>query len=374
MKKAVIVIPTYNESKNIDRLVNEIFTLEKQITDWSLEILVIDSGSPDGTARKVKSLIKKYSGLHLLVTKKEGLGQAYIRGFEYALQNLKPFVIFEMDGDHSHNPKKIPEFLKKIEEGSDFVIGSRYRKGGSIPKNWGLHRKLFSVLGNLVIRFGFMKPRITDWTSGYRAIKVWVIEKTISSVKKYTGYVFQVAIIDNALKNKAIVQEVPINFIDRKHGVSKINSVQYIIQTLWYVFTNSSFIKYLIVGVLGATIDFGISFILIEKLNFHRDHYWMATAISAEAAIISNFLLNNFWSFSHKKIKSHATSYISQFFKFNLVSSGALAIQAIGIQVLASHLDHTLWYVYKVFILAFIIIPYSYILYNKVIWREKTNS
>lgn len=372
MKKATIVIPTYNESRNIERLVKEIFELFKHIKDWSLDILIVDSGSPDGTANKVKRLIKKYPNLHLLVTKKEGLGKAYIRGFEYAIENLKPFVIFEMDGDHSHSPTKIAAFLKKIDEGADFVIGSRYRKGGSIPKDWGVHRKFFSVLGNIIIRFGFMKPSITDWTSGYRAIKVWVVEKTIFSVKKYTGYVFQVAIIDNALKNKAIVKEVPINFIDRKHGVSKINSVQYTIQTLSYVLTNSSFIKYLIVGMIGASIDFGISFILIEKFDFHKDHYWIATLISAEAAIISNFLLNNFWSFSHKKIKFHLSSYIAQFLKFNLVSSGAIAIQAIGIQLLASHLDHTLWYLYKVFILAFIIIPYSYILYNKVIWKEET--
>jgi len=371
MKKAVIVIPTYNEKGSIGVLIEKIFEKAKDIKGWNIEIVIVDSESPDGTAETVKKLAKRFKNLHLITTKKEGLGKAYIHGFEYALSHYQPDVLFEMDGDLSHNPDKIEDFLKKIESGADFVIGSRYRKGGSIPKDWGLHRKIFSVLGNLIIRFGFMKLKITDWTSGYRAIRSSIIESNISFVKKYTGYVFQVALIDNAIKKNVVIDEVPIHFIDRTHGISKIDSAQYIIQTLRYVFTNSTFIKYFIVGLSGAVLDFGISFLIIEKAGIHQNLYWVATLISAETAIISNFFLNNFWSFSHKKIKFHPHSYLSKFAKFNLISTGALLIQATGIQLATHIFGPELWYVYKFFILFFIVIPYSYILYNKVVWKEK---
>ena len=370
MKKAVIVIPTYNEAKSIELLIKQVFAQVKNNKNWDVEILVVDSTSPDGTSQKVRTLQKTYPKLHLLQTGKEGLGHAYIAGFKYAMERLKPYLLFEMDADLSHDPKKIPEFLERIEKGADFVIGSRYRRGGSIPADWAIHRKLFSVLGNLIIRLGFMKPRITDWTSGYRAVKVWIIQQTVDDMNKYTGYVFQVALIDNAIKKGAVIDEIPINFVDRLHGLSKINSTQYIAQTLTYVFRHSSFIRYGIVGLIGAIIDFGISYVIIEQMHIHKNLYWVATLISAEAAIISNFILNNSWSFAHKKIEAKH-SIIFQFLKFNLIASGALAIQAIGIQVLTHSFGENYWYIYKFLILAFIVIPYSYILYNRIIWKDK---
>lgn len=368
VKTAVIVIPTYNESNNMERLLLQIFDVVKKIKDWRVEVLVVDSESPDGTAKKVMALKNKYPKLHLLSIKKLGLGKAYIEGFNYAITKLKPYVLFEMDADLSHDPGKIPAFLKKINGGADFVIGSRYIKGGSIPKDWGIHRKIFSILGNLIIRFGFMKLKISDWTSGYRAIKSWVVQSAIPSIHRYGGYVFQVALADTALKRGAVFAEVPINFVDRTHGKSKINSIQYIIQTLFYVFTHSSFIRYAIVGLIGFGLDFGISYLLIERTHLA---IWLATVVSAETAIISNFLLNNFWSFSYKKIEPKLSKYLYKFIKFNFVTGGALLIQAIGIQTLAYFFGRRFWYVYKILIIAFIVIPYSYFMYNRVIWKEK---
>lgn len=367
MKKAVIVIPTYNEAKNIEKLVTEIFRQQKN-TPWDLEILIVDSKSPDKTDSEVKKQQKNFKKLHLLSTEKEGLGKAYIAGFTYALAHLNPDVLFEMDADLSHAPTKIPEFLKQIDTGADFVIGARYIQGGSIPQDWAIHRKLFSILGNLIVRFGMMKLSVSDWTSGFRALKTWVVKEITPELSQFSGYVFQVALLDKAMKRGAKISEVPIHFIDRKHGISKINSIQYIVQTLWYVFTNSSFIKYVFVGFIGAFLDFGISYLLIERAHWYL---WIATVISAETAIMSNFLFNNFWSFSHKKLDRSFTLYLKQFFKFNLVSAGSLAIQAGGIELAALTFGAAYWYIYKVFIIIFIIIPYSYILYNKVIWKEK---
>ncbi len=368
MKKAVIVIPTFNESKNIEKLVTEVFSQQKNTPSWDLEILIVDSRSPDKTGEEVKKQQKSFKKLHLITTEKEGLGKAYIAGFTYALKHLDPVVLFEMDADLSHAPAKIPEFLRQIDDGSDFVIGARYIEGGSIPEDWAIHRKLFSILGNFVVRFGMMKLSVSDWTSGFRALKKWVVKDITPELSGFSGYVFQVALLDKAMKRGAKISEVPINFIDRKHGISKINSVQYIIQTLWYVFTNSSFIKFAFVGFIGAVLDFGISYLLIEKARWYL---WLATIISAETAIISNFLFNNFWSFSHKKLEKSISLYMRQFFKFNLVSTGGLAIQAGGIELAALVFGVAYWYIYKIIIIIGIIIPYSYVLYNRVIWKEK---
>jgi len=136
MKKAVIVIPTYNEKQNVARLVEHIFDCVKEKNNWEICVLIVDSQSPDGTQDIIEELIKRYPKLHLLKTKKEGLGKAYIHGFLYAIKYLNPFVLFEMDADLSHDPKIIPAFLERIEKGADFVIGSRYIKDGSIPENW----------------------------------------------------------------------------------------------------------------------------------------------------------------------------------------------------------------------------------------------
>ena len=372
MRKAVIVIPTYNEKGNITSLIEKILSITQNSSIWRIEVLIVDSRSPDKTGEAVKLLQKKYPDkIHLLETEKVGLGKAYYTGFKYALDKIKPYVIFEMDADWSHLPEYIPQFLKKIERGADFVIGSRYMKGGSIPKNWGIDRKIFSIFGNLIIRFGFMKPKITDWTSGYRAIKSWIIKDNLSLMKNRTGYVFQVAMLDNAIKKGAVIKQVPINFKNRKEGKSKINSLEYSLQTFIYIFTHSSFIKFVIVGTTGFLIDFGIAFTLINKLSFSKQAYWLANTISGETAIISNFILNNFWSFSHKKINNHPISYITKFLKFNFISLGSVLIQSLGVQILTNVIGPKYWIVYKVMIVIFLIIPYSYILYNKFIWKKK---
>lgn len=368
MRKAAIILPTYNESGSIEALIEKIYAISQDQNNWEVHIIVVDSNSTDNTQNKVLKLIKKYPRLQLLKTKKEGLGKAYVQGFQKVLESINPYLIFEMDADLSHDPAKLPEFLRNIETGADFVIGSRYIKGGSIPKNWALHRKIFSIGANLVIRLGFMKLKISDWTSGYRAIKSWIIKDAIPYIKDYSGYVFQVALLDFALKNKAHIKEIPIHFKDRIHGKSKINSIQYIIQTFLYVLSHSSFIKFAVVGVIGFIIDFGISYILIERLKYV---VWISTLVSTETAIISNFLLNNFWSFSHKRLENKLTIYLPNFLKFNFVSSGSILIQTIGVQLAVNVLGRKLWYLYKILIITFIIIPYSYILYNKFIWKEK---
>lgn len=368
MKKAVIILPTYNEKENIKSLIPEIFKIAKTIDDWEISVLVVDDNSPDKTQREVKKLKDEFQNLYLLSGKREGLGKAYARGFAFTLSNLKPDVVFEMDADWSHSPTLIPAFIKKIEQGADFVIGTRYIKGGSMPEDWAPHRKLFSFFGNLIIRFGFMVPNIHDWTSGFRAIKTEFIKKILSGMKDHNGYVFQVALLDKAKKAGLIIDEVPLKFKDRKRGVSKINFIEYITKTLSYVFVNSSFVKYVIVGIIGFIIDFGVSYILIEKIRYV---IWLSTVISAELAITSNFLLNNFWSFAHKKIERKLSAYLSKFVYFNFVSAGSIIIQAVGLQITTTLFSFEYWFIYKAVIIIFLIIPYSYFMYNYFIWPKK---
>lgn len=368
MRKAAIILPTYNESKTITIVIDKIIETTQSLTNWEVHIVVVDSDSPDNTGQIVEKLKQsnqnKYKRLLIIKTKKEGLGKAYVQGFRTAINTIKPYVLFQMDSDLSHDPAKIPEFLAKVEKGADFVLGSRYIKGGSIPSDWGLHRKIFSICANIFIRLGFMKLKVTDWTNGYRAIKVWVIQNAIEEIQNYTGYVFQVALLDNAIKMKAHIQEIPIQFIDRREGESKINSFQYILHTFLYVFTHSAFIKFCVVGGIGFIVDFGISYIFI---NIIHSAVWVATMISAESAIISNFLFNNYWSFAHKKTES---SLVWSFIKFNSISLGSILIQSGGMQLSSNLFGRNLWPVYKLVIILCIIIPYSYILYNKFVWKD----
>lgn len=367
MNKALIILPTYNEKTNIESLIPKIFQITKNIKDWLIEILVVDDYSTDKTALTVKNLQQKYSNLFLIQKKKEGLGKAYYSGFRYALKNLKPSIIFEMDADWSHNPELIPLFLKKINKGSDIVIGSRYIKGGSIPKNWQWYRKIFSIVGNLICSFGFMDFSIHDWTSGYRAIKSSIIKTILNKIDKYNGYVFQIALLDQSKKIKANIDEIPLQFQDRKSGHSKINSIQYIIDVFFYILKNSSFVKFIIVGSFGFIIDFSLSYLLIEKLKII---IWLSTAISAETAIISNFILNNFWSFSHKKIDGSLIKFLEKLARFNFISLGSIIIQSTLLQIATIIFPFKYWFLYKALIIIFIIIPYSYFFYNRFVWKE----
>ncbi len=378
MRKALIILPTYNEAENLKTLIPAIFKQQEKLSNWQINILVVDSFSKDNTEGLLKEFQKKYKGRFFYILRpKEGLGKAYYEGFSYAREKIKPFVVFEMDADWSHDPKKIPEFLKEIEKGADFVIGSRYTKGGSIPKDWAFHRKLFSVLGNIIIRFGFAKPSITDWTSGFRAIRIWVINKLLEEVKGYNSYVFQVALLDKTIKLGARVKEVPIQFKDREKGRSKINSFQYIVHTLTYTFLNSSFIRFFMVGLSGFVVDFSTTYILITFLKLQKP---LASALGGEIAIINNFIFHNFWSFSHKRIKGGIFTYLKNFVKFNLIAIGNVIIQYVGMYLALKifgdfsfsifNFSIYSWMIYKIAIIALVVIPYSYILYNKVIWKK----
>lgn len=218
--KAVIIIPTYNEVKNIEQLVLDILSYEPKIN-----ILFIDDGSPDGTADLIKNIKEKYKNIHLLERPgKLGLGTAYLAGFKFALQEGYEYI-FEMDADFSHNPKEIPNFLKAIEE-QDLVLGSRYIKGVNVV-NWPLSRLLLSYFANVYTRVITGLP-ICDSTGGYKCFRRAVLETIDLNKIKSNGYAFQIEINFKAWKKGFRVKEIPIIFVDRVYGESKLSK-----QIMW---------------------------------------------------------------------------------------------------------------------------------------------
>jgi dolichol-phosphate mannosyltransferase len=224
--KLAILIPTYNESQNISLLLNEIKLNTSYITEAEIEVYVIDDSSPDKTGELVNICKAKLNSNHFninLITrdKKEGLGAAYISAFKYLLDLQKPpDLVLQMDADLSHNPIYISDFLHAATEGSDFVVGSRYIVGGSIP-NWAWYRKILSKSGNYYSRI-VLGNEITDYTGGYNLFSIALINKINFDDINHQGYGFLIALKYHALLLSKKTSQIPIKFLDRSFGHSKM--------------------------------------------------------------------------------------------------------------------------------------------------------
>ena len=222
-----IVIPTYNEVNNILKLLISVYSKDRQRRysekNIIMTVLVVDDNSPDGTGEVVKTYRRKNPNVYLLSRKdKDGLGAAYMAGMQHSMKLLRPDIIFEMDGDLSHDPEYILPMVIKIREGADLVIGSRYVKGGSIPENWGIKRKLISRIANLYAKVVLGIKDVSDCTGGFRAIRTSALEQIDFTALKTKGYAFQISLLEEMRRNNAIMREVPIAFRDRTSGKSKM--------------------------------------------------------------------------------------------------------------------------------------------------------
>ncbi len=215
----LVIIPTYNEKENIEKMVRTVFSLP-----LTFHVLIIDDGSPDGTADIVKRLQEEFKDtLHMVEREgKLGLGTAYIRGFNWALRGGYNFI-FEMDADFSHNPKDLIRLHKACsEEGADLSVGSRYVKGGSV-KNWDYKRILLSFCASWYVRL-ILWIGVKDPTAGFVCYKREVLEKIALKKIQFIGYAFQIEMKYTALRHGFKLKEVPIAFIDRELGHSKMSS------------------------------------------------------------------------------------------------------------------------------------------------------
>lgn len=238
MSKTIIIIPTYNERENIGLLIEELQTQFNQIPH-DCHILIVDDNSPDGTAEIVREKQAMYDNIHLLQGQKQGLGAAYIRSMQHAIHNLGADAVFEMDADFSHKPADVPRLMQALDEGADFAIGSRYIKGGSIPKEWGFFRRMNSLFGNIVARYIAGIYTIMDCTAGFRAIKTSLLRDISLTELRVQGYAFQISLLYEVKQRNAKIKEVPVDFIERKEGYSKLgfrDIVEFIGNACWLRF------------------------------------------------------------------------------------------------------------------------------------------
>ena len=212
----IVIIPTYNERENVEAIIDAVFQLHQ-----NFHVLVIDDSSPDGTADLVRTIQDRYKGLFLEERKgKLGLGTAYIHGFRWALQRGYRYIC-EMDADFSHNPKDLQRLVDACVNGADVAVGSRYVRGGKI-ENWPLDRHIYSRGGSFYTRMITWMP-VRDSTAGFVCYRREVLETINLDQIKFVGYAFQIEMKFAAWKLGFRIAEVPITFIDRKLGVSKMN-------------------------------------------------------------------------------------------------------------------------------------------------------
>ncbi len=386
---AVIVIPTYNEADNIGRMIEylntktfvDIKNKKNDLTqDWDMKILVVDGNSPDGTGKVVEKEAKKYSNTFLYTeTSKDGIGAAYLKGFKYAIEQLKADFVFEFDGDFQHPPETIPVMLKAMEDGYDYVIGSRKIKGGSNPKGWGFKRVFFSEVGGFTARFMMFFPfknffKVTDPTTGLKVTRVkGFIDKMDMDYSRLLtrSFGYKLQLLFETLKMGAKFKEVPLQFHVRNAGESKIEAktakdifrVAFLLR--WQDEFTQKFLKFGTVGFTG----FLVNAIFLNLFSKFMGAPWPWT-LSAELSIISNFILNNAWTFKSQKISGQG-KILSKFFQFNASSIGAIIIQSIfgTIAELIFGPDHKT--LYLAVIIVFLVLPYNWFMYNKFIWKNK---
>lgn len=383
MKKpvAVIVIPTYNEAKTVGNTIEYLCSKTlPNITDYDMQILVIDGNSPDGTAGVVRNFVKKYSNVHLLLEKsKDGIGAGYLKAFKYGIEKLKADFIFEFDSDLQHPPETIPVMLEKMSQGYDYVIGSRKIKGGSSPKGWGFNRLFLSEVGGFVARTIMFFPfknffRVTDPTTGLKVTRVkgFLDKLDLDYNHLYTkSFGYKLELLYETLSLGAKFTEIPLRFQVRKSDESKIEPqtakeiLKVAILLRWFDPFTQKFLKFGTVGFVGYVINA----VLLQVIANSTHIEWLSWLVSTELAICSNFTLNNLWTFKSDKITG-VWMLVKKFLQFNFTSIGALLIQTITGTGLV-YLTHLNRQILLPFIIVFLVLPYNWIMYNKVIWKKK---
>lgn len=393
MEKIIIVMPAYNEADNIGRMIKALFKEEfPKIKNADMHLLVVDDNSPDGTGDIVKKNMKKYKNLHILQGQKRGLGWAYVRGMKYAMKKLNADAVIEMDADFQHPPRFVKPMVEAYLSGADYVIGSRYIKGGSVPKEWALMRKAVSYFGNLFIRLVLLKFSIHDLTTGFRLAKVkGVLDKIdLDHLMELERFAYKVDLLYQCIKNAKKTVEVPLEFAPRTEDQSKFSLKEMIstfkVAIILGIKDKARFFKFAIVGFVGYVVN-AVSLEIFASLAFtsaiamyfssakggfftfaSESAAWSA-AFAAELSIISNFTWNNLWTFKEAKI-TKPLAIVRKFLEFNLTSFGAIVIQFIVIGFMASLFGDTrLVRQLGILVSMPLVLSFNYTMYNLVIWK-----
>jgi dolichol-phosphate mannosyltransferase len=334
--RVVLIIPTYNERENVGRLIDQLQEVFRSLSH-EMQILVVDDDSPDATADVVRERQGHRANVHLLQGRKHGLGAAYIRGMRYALDELKADAVFEMDADFSHKPADVPRLLAALEQGADFAIGSRYVRGGTIPREWALYRRLNSRFGNVVARYVAGIYRVHDCTAGFRAIRSTVLRGIDMQRFRVQGYAFQIALLHAAVAGGAKVLELPVDFLDRTAGESKLgikDIIEFLTSAVWIRFQSSKvFLMFCVVGASGVLVNLGI-FTALLQLGVNK---FLASPVAIQCSIVTNFFANNYWTFRRRSLVGPLPA---RGLRFNVVSIFSLAISTLTFVILSRAFPH----------------------------------
>jgi dolichol-phosphate mannosyltransferase len=370
--KIIVVIPTYNEAQNIEKLIPILADEFREIKNHDMYILVVDGNSPDGTGDVVLDYSGKYPFVSLLLEeKKSTISAAYLYAFNHAIKNMDAEVIIEMDADFQHDPKKVKELVAKIDEGYDCVIASRYIKGGSIPGEWAFYRKFLSYGGNIFTKIMLWMFDVNDFTSGFRATRVRGFFDKIDLTKvSKSSFAYKMDLIYQLNKQGAKFAEIPLQFGLRDRGNSKMERSNFMdslkVVTAIRMKESASFFKFLAVGFVGLFTDLTLS-------NILRFTPLLPNVAAVTAGIIAmavTFTLNNFWSFKDRKFITFL-DIISQYVRYALVSVVPLAVRWILVEQAVAEFGNTL-FVYNGALFVAIVFGtiWNYIFYSRVIWKR----
>ena len=314
------VVPTYNEAPNVELLLRRLTGL---YAEPDTAFLIVDDESPDGTARLVRAFAASHGRVHLLEGPRRGLGRAYVRGMSHALETLGADVIVQMDADFSHDPADARRLLGRLRDGADVAIGSRYTAGGRLDSGWPAGRRLLSRWGNRLARWIAGVRGVRDCTSGFKAIRAEALRAAKVADIGVRGHAFQVVLLHRLLAAGARVVEEPILFRDRAHGKTKLG-MGGILEFFWGVWRlrlarHRVLVRYGLTGLAGVLVNLGSLQILLE-LGLHK---LLASPIAIELSIISNFLMNNYWTFADRVMSGRKRI---RGLKFHLVALATLAL------------------------------------------------
>ncbi|OGM16103.1 hypothetical protein A2V55_02335, partial [Candidatus Woesebacteria bacterium RBG_19FT_COMBO_37_29] len=262
MDRVVIVMAAWNEAENIKRMMGTLFDEVFPKINAEMHLLVADNNSTDGMTQIVEEEMKKRKNLHIVQQgDKKGLGNAYVVGFKYAVNELNADAVMEMDADGQHPPEFVKPMVDAYLAGGDYIIGSRYIPGGSIPKEWGFFRKSVSFFGNLFIRLVLMKPKIHDLTTGFRLTRVkGVLDKIdLDNLMEKERFAYKVDLLYQSIKNAKKTVEVPLEFKPRVTDKSKFNTKEMVstfkVAIILGIKDKQRFIKFGVVGFIGYLVN-----------------------------------------------------------------------------------------------------------------------
>ena len=346
MKKVSVVLPTYNEKANIAATTKKVLEQQKNLPGWEISVVIADdTRSSDGTDEEAKKLSQKNHKVHFIKVE-PGLGVGLIKGHQYALEKIHPDVLAQLDADGQVEPDVLVRLVKGIEEGFDFVIGSRLMEGGK--NKLTLARRIFTVGSSLFCRLVMGPSNVKEFTNSARAFTPQIFKKiNLNRLPwKEKTFIIQPAFLNEMILVGAKYKEVPLVFKNRLEGYSKNKVFNYTYDVITYCIDvrlhkwgfkirffyltrrAKTFVKFGLVGFVGTLVDFLFYKIFIRILGLPPA---TSKGFSTEIAIINNFILNNYWTFRYRKTK---TNFWAKLGIFNLVSLGGLVIGVLIVKFL----------------------------------------